>query len=293
LTTQIGSGILNMWSDHLTSIPRICCKCIPFSASKSTAWTIAARETGPYMADAVIALEPVVRSNLTSQVVESIKAYITANDLAPGARLPGERELARTLGVSRAVTREALKALEAVGILRICAGNGIYTAEHVFPALVDHISFALLRSPQEFQHLLRTRMAIEIGALEEVLEKIDEVDLAALELACVRLESAESVDEYVAAEMEFHGGIIAATRNPLLVSLSSLLREFFLSVVPIVNVDRIRQDTVIDANRHREILDALRRRDLPLARSIISAHIQHQDGPLEEVVRSAVAGLLA
>ncbi len=240
------------------------------------------------MADAVVAMEPVVRSNLTSQVIESVKAYITANDLAPGARLPGERDLAATLGVSRTVAREALKALEAVGILRISAGNGIYVAEHVFPALVDHISFALLRSPQEFRHLLRTRMAIEVGALEEVLENIDEGDLEALELACAKLESAESAGEYVAAEMEFHGGIIAATRNPLLVSLSSLLREFFLSVVPIVNIDRIRQDAVIDANRHRDILDALRRRDIPLARSIISDHIQHQDGPLEEVVASAM-----
>lgn len=230
------------------------------------------------MTDTLFEFEPVVRTNLTSQVVDSIKGYIAANDLAPGARLPGERELARTLGVSRTVCREALKSLEAVGLLEISAGNGVFVADQVYPALLDHISFALQRSPQEFRHLLRTRVAIEVGALEEVLDNILDSDFEALELSCRALERASNPEEYVAAEMDFHGGIIAASRNPLLIELSSLLREFFLNVVPIVNVDRIPQSTVIDAQHHREVMGALRQKDLQLARSLLSAHIQHQDG---------------
>ncbi len=230
------------------------------------------------MTSETIGMEPVVRTNLTSQVVDSIKGFITANDLAPGAKLPGERELARTLGVSRAVTREALKALEAVGIVDISAGNGIYVSDSVCPTLVDHISFSLQRFPQDLRHLCMTRLAIEVGALEEVLANIDESDFAKLESSCYMLEHAKCVDDWITAEMEFHGGLVAASRNPLLIELSALLRDFFLNVAPIVNIDRISEDTAIDANHHREILDALRIRDLSLARSRLGDHIGHQDG---------------
>ncbi len=226
------------------------------------------------MTTEAIGLEPVVRTNLTTQVVDSIKGYITANDLAPGSKLPGERELARTLGVSRAVTREALKTLEAVGIVEISAGNGVYVSDRVGPALFNHISFALMRFPQEFRHLAMTRLAIEVGALGEVLANINDTDFSKLENTCRRLECARCADEYIAAEMEFHGGLIAASRNPLLIELCALLREFFLDEADMVNVSRIPEDVVIDANSHREILDALRVRDLSLARSRLCHHIE-------------------
>jgi len=221
-----------------------------------------------------IGMEPAVRTNLTSQVVDSIKGYITANDLTPGSKLPGERELARTLGVSRAVTREALKTLEALGVVEISAGSGVYVSDRVGPALFNHISFALMRFPQELSHLAMTRLAIEVGALGEVMANIDDLDFAKLENSCCMLERARSADEYVAAEMEFHGGLIAASRNHLLIELCALLREFFINEVHMVDVDRISEDVLIDANNHREILDALRRQDLSLARNRLSYHIE-------------------
>jgi len=70
-------------------------------------------------------IEPVRRVNLTAKVMDSIKEYIASNDLGPGDRLPSEKVLTSSLNVSRNILREALKSLEAVGLIQIRVGDGM------------------------------------------------------------------------------------------------------------------------------------------------------------------------
>jgi DNA-binding FadR family transcriptional regulator len=101
-----------------------------------------------------IEIAPVQRAQLTEQVIERIKEYIEANDLRPGAKLPGERELSQSLGVSRNVTREAIRALQATGILDIQPGNGIFVAEFGFEALANHFNFVIRSQQHQLQFLV-------------------------------------------------------------------------------------------------------------------------------------------
>ena len=74
-------------------------------------------------------IQPVAPQRLYVQIAEQIRAMIGAGEVAPGARLPAERDLARQLGVSRPSLREALIALEIEGLLDVRVGSGIYVSQ--------------------------------------------------------------------------------------------------------------------------------------------------------------------
>lgn len=74
-------------------------------------------------------IQPVVARRLYVQIADQIRGMIGNGEVAPGARLPAERDLARQLGVSRPSLREALIALEVEGLLDVRVGSGIYVSQ--------------------------------------------------------------------------------------------------------------------------------------------------------------------
>ena len=117
------------------------------------------------------------------------------------------------LGVSKTILREAMKSLEAVGILTISGGNGIFVSELDYERLVGHISYAVLGCPEDFDNLVRMRLMIEVAALEYILENADEDDMTRLKRLCDREAHAETPEEYLASDMEFHKELVACAKN--------------------------------------------------------------------------------
>src|SRR5262245_49310224 len=107
------------------------------------------------------------RDRLYEQVAESIEELISSGKLKAGDQLPPERELARILGVSRTVVREAIKALSERGMVTIQPGYGIFVRE--FDA--NHVSgqvgrlFRLNRSSYDDIALVRRILEMEIAGL--------------------------------------------------------------------------------------------------------------------------------
>jgi DNA-binding FadR family transcriptional regulator len=76
-----------------------------------------------------VRLQAVEPRRLYRQIADQIRSLIASGEVAPGARLPAERDLARQLGVSRPSLREALIALEVEGLLEVRVGSGIYVSQ--------------------------------------------------------------------------------------------------------------------------------------------------------------------
>jgi len=214
-------------------------------------------------------LEPVRRMNLTAQVMESVKSYITANDLLPGARLPTEKELTVKLGVSRNILREALKSLEAVGLIEIKVGDGMYVSDFDYSSVVTHISFALSRNEQELEHFIKARLIIEVGALELVAGTVQDADIATLEEFNGNVESATTVEERAEADLEFHRELLAVADNPILSEFGSFLGRFFMEAQYLTG----QEAKFGTAQAHRSLIAALKARDAELAKQIMTKHI--------------------
>lgn len=170
-------------------------------------------------------LEPVHRSRLYEQVVDRLREHIDTTGLKPGDRLLSERELAEQLGVSRTSLRQALTALEVMGLIEIRHGDGVFIThppEEVLPSLAD----ALVYEHEQLPAIIEVRQAIEAQTARLAAIRRTPADVATLDAAITAMEQAIAAGEDTAeADRAFHDGIVTAARNPLLLALWQHIAE--------------------------------------------------------------------
>ncbi|MHB1318384.1 MAG: FadR/GntR family transcriptional regulator [Anaerolineae bacterium] len=193
--------------------------------------------------------------------------YILSQGLEAGAALPPLADLAARFGVSVASLREAVRTLEASGVVAIRHGVGTFLQAYDYEPILQNLSFSALFAPGMAGHLLQTRQALEIGALPEALDHLTQDDLDTLARYTADMQTAERA---LAAEYRFHRFLYASLGNPL---LSGLLRICWLAVAQLDEVRRSSQSRSHYA-AHVELLDALRRRDLHAAQASLSRYFE-------------------
>jgi len=211
--------------------------------------------------------------SVTDDAIDKIQKLIISGSWGPGDRLPKETELAAQLGLSRNSLREAVRALSQLRVLEVRQGDGTYVTSLEPELLLESTSFV--------SHLLVGESAVELFEVRRLLEgaaaalaaaRTDAAGKEALRATLVRMIEAESIEELVEADIEFHAVMAQATGNTfltsLLASLSSRTRR--------ARMWRAREvDNVLDVTRdeHRRIYEAIVAGDPELARAAAMAHI--------------------
>jgi GntR family transcriptional regulator, transcriptional repressor for pyruvate dehydrogenase complex len=217
------------------------------------------------------ALRPVRRSRLYEEVVERLRELIDVQGLKPGDRLMSERDLAERLGVSRTSVRQALTALEVMGLVRIRHGGGVFLARPQH-AVLPSLASELVDRYEQLPAVIEVREAIETQTSRLAARRREAADLQAMRAALERMEAAiESGDEPADADAEFHTAIVRAARNPLLSRLWAELAE---------PIDQTRRASLARPGRpprslaaHRAILDAIERKDEDGAAASMREHL--------------------
>lgn len=153
-------------------------------------------------------LQAVESRRLYRQIAEQIARLIESGEFLPGTRLPAERELAGSLGVSRASVREAIISLELGGLVEVRVGTGIFVT-----APQRQAAAARDAGPGPFE-LLQARKLIEGEIAALAAAKATAADVAALRDCVARME--KHVDDFAAREAsdrDFHEQIAKATGN--------------------------------------------------------------------------------
>src|SRR5438067_827628 len=117
-----------------------------------------------------------------------LKRFIVSGAVQPGQRLPPERELAEKLGVGRNSIREALKVLEAVGLIESRVGDGTFVTAQTGASIGRTIGFSLAMWGGTIVEILDARRMIEVEAACAAAQHIDSQELAALETELLRME---------------------------------------------------------------------------------------------------------
>ncbi|GHH49007.1 FadR/GntR family transcriptional regulator [Streptomyces candidus] len=210
---------------------------------------------------------------VTDEAIERIKAMIVSGALRPGDRLPKESELAAELGLSRNSLREAVRALSLIRILDVRQGDGTYVTSLDPQLLLEAMSFVVdFHRDDTVLEFLAVRRILEPAATAMACGRIGEDELDALEAQLAALGPETSVEELVAADLEFHRRIVRASGNSVLCSLLDGLSG------PATRARIWRGLAREDAlgrtlHEHRAILGALRDRDTEAARSWATVHI--------------------
>ncbi len=221
---------------------------------------------------------------VTDDAIDRLKDMIRSGEIRPGDRLPREPDLAESLGVSRNSLREAVRALSLLRILDVRQGDGTYVtalaADTLFAALSVVVDF---HGDATMLEIVEVRRILEPAATALAATRIEAAVLDELERLMERTSASSTIEELVAADIEFHRLIVATAGNA---ALGAML-ESISGPTQRMRVWRgLVGEGVFDRTiaEHRAILDALHRHDPELARSWATVHVSG----VEEWVRSAL-----
>ena len=170
--------------------------------------------------------KPIRPQSLDSAELDALAIYVDSSRILPGSRLPSERALCETLGVSRPTVREALKRWEALGIVEMRKGSGAYLKVAVSPGVM-HVPLLLAR-PSRVANLLQAlqvRRALEGEAAAICATSAGPDGVAAIEAALLRMEAAHRRGNSSEEDWEFHQSIIVVTGNPFFVQIAQSMRD--------------------------------------------------------------------
>ncbi len=218
-------------------------------------------------------VKPIEPRRLYQQVADQIRALIASNAIAPGTRLPPERDLAQQLGVSRPSLREALIALEIDGSVEIRMGSGVYVCQPP-ERLLPTSTAALGESPSE---LMQARAVIEGAAVVLACARITADGLARLREILARMRSEmEQGGHPVEQDKQFHLTLAGFSGNSVLVRLVGELFDERHS--PISSQLRERFDSTqtwrFALDEHEAILQALDAADPLAAQTAMRQHLK-------------------
>jgi len=208
------------------------------------------------------------------QIAEQIEALIRDGTFDPGRRLPGERELAERIGVSRPSLREALIALETAGLIETRMGDGTYVRADIGPTPVFPLATGRDLGPGTLEQF-EARRALECAAAELAATRATIEQRAALQASLDRMTALVARRDNPAAEhLLFHTTLVDAAQNQI---FSRVVRELW----------RARQGAMWEVLRRkvedldswgaglvfrRQLMEALAARDSMAARALMDAH---------------------
>jgi GntR family transcriptional repressor for pyruvate dehydrogenase complex len=210
-------------------------------------------------------LTPITTVRVTKQVQEQLASFITSQDLDVGDRLPSVQQLSDALGVSRPSLRESLRALEALGVIEIRHGSGIYVSSRVPPVTPIFSKFIEVRGKQAARDFLDLRLALEPEVAANAAIKASDIDLARLEkdVEDFRRELGEIPNP--TSDMGFHLDLCKASHNNAFSTVMIWISRFYST--------RAKPPKFKDVEDHQRIFEAVKRRDAEMARYEMTQHL--------------------
>lgn len=217
---------------------------------------------------------PVSVGRASTAIADQIRTAIVSGRLAQGERLAPERELAEQFGVSRVTVRDALRALEAMGLVevRVGARGGAFvrapTGAQIGQAMSDMMLLAAV-TPAE---VVEARLMVELGTVTLACARATDEDLAALDESVARGREELAARTYTRERSwEFHSLLATAAHNGAVDGLTASFRST-LSMHPV----RAREGAkghAASVEEHARVLAALEARDAHEARLSMADHL--------------------
>jgi GntR family transcriptional regulator, transcriptional repressor for pyruvate dehydrogenase complex len=225
--------------------------------------------------------KPVQPPTTFEETVERLGTAIRLGLLAPGSRLPPERDLADQLRISRSTLRQALTTLVQSGHLLSVRGRAGGTFVAAEPPLGQVVEAEVLGD--EARAVLDYRVAVETGATVLAAERADAAALDRLEALADRMDTASAFESYRRADVRFHIGVAEAAGSPRLVTAMTEVQGHMTDMIariahPAEVLSRSNQ-------QHRGLVTYVRRRDVGRAVRLMREHIEGTEHILAGLLR--------
>jgi GntR family transcriptional regulator, transcriptional repressor for pyruvate dehydrogenase complex len=216
---------------------------------------------------------PIKKASFFQAVVYRFEELLRTGVLKPGEKLASEAELARAFQVSRPTLREALKALNLLGLLVSRTGDGTYVTSDSRNLFKTAIYFSTFLSAVDFLGLIEARIAIEPFLAELAAQRATKLELDRMKDCLWKMEGAfGQMQKYLDGEIAFHDEITKAARSGVLQGIMISLRDLLLEGRTKITAD---QTGKTNFDFHVRIFDAIRHRQPKLAHRRMLEHLEN------------------
>ncbi len=233
--------------------------------------------------DTTTQIVPVERRTLAGVVMQRIEDYVRDRPLGPGDPLPSQHELARQLGVSRPVVREALQGLAARGALEIRPGSGVYVSDPAAMPLED--GRLEIETHEAALEALEARMVLEVEMAALAAERATDDDFARMDQVLARLKRASARQQLVSRiTLDFHRALARSCHNSMLYRMSQVFAR--AQVAQGIRVEQTLPDILAgEYENHLRLRDAVASRDPNRARAEMRHHLEVAHGWEDQVMQ--------
>jgi GntR family transcriptional regulator, transcriptional repressor for pyruvate dehydrogenase complex len=227
--------------------------------------------------DEAMSIAPIKSTRIYQEIVRQVKAMIAEGRLKSGDQLPPERDLAEKFVVSRTSVREALRALESLGLVEIRPGEGTFVREVSVESLIEPLALVMVSQREAIAELFEARQMIEpalaaLAARRATPEELSEMDRILEEQAKEVAAGRTGLEQ----DAEFHAAIGAAAHNRAITRIAHAVMDL---------LRQSREESLNTPGRptrshedHRRLLAAIRGRDEVAARQAMIDHLQAVEG---------------
>lgn len=181
--------------------------------------------------------EPIQNKNNYQHIVAQIKQMILDEELKIGDRLPSERDMAEMYQVSRASVREALKALETLGLLECRQGGGNYIVNNLQEQMSDSLSLVCALGHCKPTDLTSLRYSFELETMKDIVKANDPEVRKQFQQLAKEILAAESVEQIHQIDLRFHLLVASLAANPLLQYLQSAIHTAYRKNIEYLNAN--------------------------------------------------------
>ena len=237
------------------------------------------------------------RARSADEIAAQIQDLIITEDLARGARLPSERDLAALLGTSRPTISQAIRTLVVQGLVETRRGSGAYVLRRPQDSLASSVQLMANLDRESLPQLVELRLWLETIGADRAVALATDADLARASAALRALvAAADDVAAFMTADTEFHAAIVGAARNSYLVSLyesvhSALIEHEFRAWIADGHTPAwFTQAGASVEQLHAPIRDALEGRDAAAIERAVRIHHQEMARHIAAADAAAAAG---
>ena len=212
-------------------------------------------------------------------VVECITNEIINGELHPGDRLLTEPELSAKYKVGRNSVREAIKQLQAFGVLYIKRADGTFVKDSYAPPMLNPMLYSLILKKRDWSDFVQLRAVIDIGTLHVALRNEDVVEVVPRLRELIRQTEEEmkkpepSVDRILELDLEFHNEIAKTIHNPQIDTITSEIVKLTVPSRRETTERWIRSGQMPRfAELHRQIADVIEARDMSRVDQVVTDH---------------------
>jgi len=223
--------------------------------------------------------------SIANAIARQIENIIIDGSLAPGQKIPSERQLSTKLKVSRSAVREALRELAGKGLVRTQQGRGSFVAEIICPQQTDNPFMQLyFEHGRTLYDLYEVRAQLEGQAAELAALRATSKDIVYITKTYYAIDSSSS-SSAAHRDQAFHQAIVEASHNPVLMHLLASLQQLVLHSVQasVINLNPLQKYKNQIDKHHRQIFLAITNRQPTKAKKAAQAHVTFVSASLREM----------